>query len=90
MRLIASTLFGLCVVGSAGVATAQSGGTSRSSATQTTASGEPLVCRRIQETGSLGRGRRVCYTRAEWDRIATAQRENSPGMTANTGGTSGN
>lgn len=88
MRVIGSALIGLFVLGSAGVALGQSGGTSGQQAT--TKSGEPLVCRRIQETGSLGRGRRVCYTRAEWDRIAQAQRENSPGMTAMSGGTSGN
>lgn len=88
MRVIGSALIGLFVLGSAGVALGQSSGTSGEQAT--TKGGEPLVCRRIQETGSLGRGRRVCYTRAEWDRIAQAQRENSPGMTAMSGGTSGN
>lgn len=88
MRLIGSALVGLFVLGAAGVAAGQSSGTGGQQATAK--SGEPLVCRRVQETGSLGRGRRVCYTRAEWDRIAQAQRDNSPGMTANTGGTSGN
>ena len=88
MRLIGSALIGLFVLGSAGVAVGQSSGTGTQQAN--TKGGDPLVCRRIQETGSLGRGRRVCYTRAEWDRIAQAQRENSPGMTAMSGGTSGN
>lgn len=88
MRLIGSALVGLFVLGSAGVAVGQNSG---ASGQQTTSkNGDQLICRRIQETGSLGRGRRQCYTRAEWDRIAQAQRENSPGMTAMTGGTSGN
>lgn len=37
---------------------------------------ERRICRRIQETGSLARRRRQCYTRAEWDRIAEAARQN--------------
>ena len=89
MRLIGSALIGLFVLGSAGVAVGQSNGANGQQANNTK-NGEPLVCRRVQETGSLGRGRRVCYTRAEWDRIAQAQRENSPGMTAMSGSTSGN
>ena len=88
MRLIGSALVGLFVLGSAGVALGQSGGTSAQRANPK--NGEQLVCRRMQETGSLGQGRRQCYTRAEWDRIAQAQRENSPGMTAMSGSTSGN
>ncbi|MGQ0660564.1 hypothetical protein [Sphingosinicella sp.] len=88
MRLTGSALVGLFILGSVGVAAGQSGGTSGQQAT--TKNGEQLICRRIQETGSLGRGRRQCYTRAEWDRIAQAQRENSPGMTAMSGSTSGN
>jgi hypothetical protein len=88
MRLTGSALVGLFILCSAGVAAGQSGGTSGQQATNK--DGEPLICRRIQETGSLGRGRRQCYTRAQWDRIAAAQRENSPGMTAMSGSTSGN
>lgn len=34
-----------------------------------------LICRRIQETGSLMATRRQCYTKAEWDRIAESQQE---------------
>jgi hypothetical protein len=88
MRLIGSALVGLFVLGSASVAIGQNGGTSGPQAS--TKSGEQLVCRRIQETGSLGRGRRQCYTRAEWDRIAQMQRENGPASTAMSGSTSGN
>jgi len=89
MRLIGSALVGLFVLGSAGVAAGQSGGANGQQAS-TTKSGEPMICRRIQETGSLGRGRRVCHTRADWDRIAQSQRENSPAMTAMSGSQSGN
>ena len=88
MRLIGAALVGLFVLGSAGVAVGQNDGASGRQATSK--NGDQLICRRIQETGSLGRGRRQCYTRAEWDRIAQAQRDNSPGMTAMTGGTNGN
>lgn len=91
MRVIGSALIGLFVLGSAGIAAGQSSGTSGAGAQQgTTKSGDTLVCRRMQDTGSLGRGRRVCYTRAEWDQIAAAQRANSPGMSAMSGSTSGN
>lgn len=89
MRLIGSALVGLFVLGSAGVAVGQSGGTSGQSQASTKADDAP-ICRRIQETGSLGRGRRVCHTRAEWDRLAQSQRENSPTMTAMSGSQSGN
>lgn len=88
MRLIGSTVIGLAVLVSAGVAAGQNDGTSGKQAADK--GSERLICRRIQETGSLGQGRRQCYTRAQWDRIAQMQRENSPGMTAMTGGTSGN
>lgn len=51
---------------------------------------ERLICRRIQDSGSLARVRRQCYTRAQWDRIAQDQRTNSPSMTAMSGSQSGN
>lgn len=89
MRLIGSALIGFVVLASAGIAAGQtSGGASGKQAADK--SDDRLICRRVQETGSLGQGRRQCYTRAEWDRIAQAQRENSPGMTAMSGSTSGN
>jgi hypothetical protein len=50
---------------------------------------ERLICRRIQDSGSLARVRRQCYTRAQWDRLAQDQRSNSPTMTAMTGSQSG-
>jgi hypothetical protein len=89
MRLIGSALVGLFVLATAGVAAGQSNGASGQQA-GATKTGEPMICRRVQETGSLGRGRRVCHTRAEWDRLAQTQRENSPGMTAFSGGSNGN
>lgn len=48
------------------------------------------ICKRMQESGSLARRTRLCYTKEQWDKIAEAQRANSPGMTAATGSTSGN
>jgi hypothetical protein len=88
MRMIGSALVGLVVLASAGIAAGQNNGASGKQAAGKDS--ERLICRRIQETGSLGQGRRQCYTRAQWDRIAQTQRENSPGMTAMSGGTSGN
>ena len=38
------------------------------------AKNERLICQSMQETGSLARQRRQCFTRAEWDRIAEAAR----------------
>jgi hypothetical protein len=49
-----------------------------------------LICKRMQESGSLARRTRLCYTKEQWDKLADAQRANSPGMTAATGSTSGN
>ncbi len=51
---------------------------------------ERLICRRIQDSGSIARVRRQCFTRAQWDRIAQDQRTNSPSMTAMSGSQSGN
>jgi len=51
---------------------------------------ERLICRRIQDSGSLARVRRQCYTRAQWDRLAQDQRGNSPAMSAMSGSQSGN
>lgn len=38
---------------------------------------ERRICRSEIETGSLSRRRRRCFTRAEWDQIARAARENT-------------
>ena len=38
------------------------------------AKSERLICHEMQETGSIARVRRQCFTRAEWDRIAEAAR----------------
>jgi len=51
---------------------------------------ERLICRRIQDSGSIARVRRQCFTRAQWDRLAQDQRTNSPSMTAMSGSQSGN
>ncbi len=71
MRNLAFSVAALAIVAASGVATAQS----RSSGTTAGAS-DPnrLICRRIQETGSLVRTIRQCFTRAEWDRIAESAR----------------
>jgi hypothetical protein len=58
---------------------------------RTKAKRERLICQTMQETGSLARQRRQCFTRAEWDRIAEAARargqrlmsDMASGMTSN-------
>jgi hypothetical protein len=50
---------------------------------------ERLICRRFQDSSSMARVRRQCYTRAQWDRMAQDQRTNSPTMTAMSGSQSG-
>ncbi len=36
-----------------------------------------VICRRMEDTGSLARSRRVCYTKADWDRLAERSRNDS-------------
>ena len=38
--------------------------------------GDPIVCKTSQDTGSLVRKTKRCYTRAQWERIADAARGN--------------
>ena len=35
---------------------------------------ERLICKSIQDTGSVARRKRQCFTKQEWDRIAEAAR----------------
>lgn len=43
---------------------------------QATASSSELICRRVEETGSLvKKKKKQCYTREQWDRLATMSRE---------------
>lgn len=52
---------------------------------------ERPICRRVQETGSLVRTRRQCFTRAEWDRIAEAVRRGAQNTVSGlAGGYNGN
>lgn len=41
------------------------------------ARGEKLICRRDAEIGSLIPRKKRCYTKAEWDKISLAARENA-------------
>lgn len=49
-----------------------------------------MICKRIQESGSLAKRTRLCYTKEQWDKLAQDQRSNSPAMSAMSGSTSGN
>ena len=88
MRLVL-TGSGLAVfLATAAIASAQqSSGQSGQNATQSDPN--EVICRRMQESGSLARRTRRCLTRAQWDRLAEQQRANSPGMTAMSGSASG-
>ena len=49
-----------------------------------------LVCRRVEETGQLvKKKKKVCHTRAEWDRLAAMSRD-AMGQGQMSGGSSGN
>jgi hypothetical protein len=52
--------------------------------------GSEMLCRRIEETGQLvKKKKKVCHTRAEWDRIAGMSRD-AMGQGQMSGGSSGN
>ncbi len=42
--------------------------------------GDPVICQKIQDTGSLVKKTKRCYTRAQWERIASAARANGQRM----------
>ena len=89
MKLMGLTALGLIGLGVASIAAAQSG--SSSGQPQAAAKNDDrLICRRVQDSGSLARRTRQCYTREQWDRMAQDQRTNSPAMTAMSGSQSGN
>jgi hypothetical protein len=69
-RMVALAGLGLACCVSSHAALAQSRGSQTSAAND----GDRLICRRVQETGSLVRTIRQCFTRAEWDRIAETAR----------------
>lgn len=49
-----------------------------------------VVCRRVEETGSLvKKKKKICHTRAEWDKLATMSRD-AMGQGQMSGGSSGN
>ena len=50
------------------------------------AKGERLICRYVDETGSVARRRRQCFTPTEWDRIAEAARARGQRLTSDTAG----
>jgi hypothetical protein len=75
---------GVCLLAGAAVAAEQKAG-------EQTAPKEKLICKSIQETGSMARRVRQCFTRQEWERIAEAARargqrlqsDMASGMTSN-------
>lgn len=72
---------------------AAAGGAATAQGQSATSANDPnrLICRRIQETGSLVRTTRQCFTRAEWDRIAETARRGAQRTTQElSGGFNGN
>lgn len=89
MKLMGLTALGLIGLGAASIAAAQ-GGNTNGQPQAAAKNDDRLICRRVQDSGSLARRTRQCYTREQWDRMAQDQRTNSPAMTAMTGSQSGN
>ena len=70
VRFISLLALGAACALAGTTATAQS----RSGGQSAGGDSQRLICRRVQETGSLVRTIRQCFTRAEWDRIAESAR----------------
>jgi hypothetical protein len=51
-----------------------------SEASAETGDQDKIVCKRLVDTGSLVRGKRVCKTRQEWGRSAQGAREKTQAM----------
>lgn len=88
MRAIGLTALGLIGIGVASLAGAQSGSAGDKQQPVAGKSQDQVICRRIQDSGSLARRTRQCLTRAQWDRLAEDSRQT--GSTAATGSQSGN
>lgn len=43
---------------------------------------EKLICKSTQETGSIAKRQRQCFTKQEWDRIAEAARARGQRLTS--------
>ena len=88
MRLILAGSGLAIFLATAAVASAQQ---SSGQAAQNASERDPneVICRRMQESGSLARRTRRCLTRAQWDRLAEQNRANSPAMSAMSGSQSG-
>jgi len=85
--VIRFALAGVAVLSAPVLVSAQQPAASGQQATEKAS--ERRICRRVEESGSLAKARRVCYTRAQWDLMAERQRANSPTMTAMSGSQSG-
>ncbi len=87
VRMISLLTLGAACGLAASAATAQSRATLASASNDS----QRLICRRVQETGSLVRTIRQCFTRAEWDRIAESARRGAQRTTQElSGGFNGN
>ena len=90
VRMISLLALGAACGLAASMAQAQASSGSQAGASPAGES-QRLICRRIQDTGSLVRTQRQCFTRAEWDRIAeTARRGAQTTISGLAGGFNGN
>ena len=53
---------------------------SANSSDDLSASGDRLVCKRYVETGSLAKMRKECHTKADWQKLAVAGRDQARDM----------
>lgn len=74
MRAILPLFATAIVAALASVAVPASGQDKSAAQKGSTARADRLICRATEETGSLVRRRRQCFTRAQWDRIAEVAR----------------
>lgn len=76
MRITAIVL-GSVIAGLAAPASAQTPAPATAPAAQPpAAASSELICRRVEETGSLvKKKKKQCYTREQWDRLATMSRD---------------
>jgi hypothetical protein len=49
--------------------------------------GEPIICQKSNDTGSLVKKTKRCYTKAQWERIALAGRANATRIASDHTGT---
>ncbi len=60
-------------VAAAAVLATSIGASAQEAKSEAPAFDDKIVCRKIKETGSLVRKKKMCFTQSEWDRMAEAE-----------------